>query len=72
MKHAILTAAVSSSAFTSKRQKARLLGVHPHNIQSTMQRQSSMEAREQIVWALLVRKMRKDASSESVKALVIA
>ena len=71
-KHAILTAAVSSGASTSKRQKARLLGVHSRNVRSAMQRRSSMESTEQIVWALSVRKLRKDATSESVKAVVIA
>lgn len=71
-KHAILTAAVTSGASTSKRQKARLLGVHPRNVRAAIQRRSSIESTDQIVWTLSVRKVRKDATSESVKAAVIA
>lgn len=71
-KHTILTAAVSSMASTSDRQKARLLGVHPRNVRLAVQRRGSMESSDQIAWTLSVRKRRKDATSESVRLAVIA
>jgi hypothetical protein len=71
-KHAILTAAVSSVASASGRQKARLLGVHPRNVKAAIQRRSSMGSNLQIVWTLSIRKQRKDATSDSVRAAVIA
>lgn len=71
-KHAILTAAVSTAAPTSVRQTARLLGVEPRNVKAAIQRRSSMESNKEVVWTLSVRKQRKDATSDSVKAAVIS
>lgn len=71
-KHAILTAAVSSGASCSNREKARLLGVHPRNVRMALHRRHAMEACAQIVWTLSVRKQRRDVTTESVRAAVYA
>jgi hypothetical protein len=71
-KHAILIAAVNSAASAFGRQKARVLGVHPHNVKVAIQQRSSMGSNLQIVWTLSIRKQRKDATSDSVKAAMIA
>jgi hypothetical protein len=71
-KHAILTAVVSSGGSSSARQTARLLNVHHRNVTSAVQRRASMASTEHILWTLSVRKRRSDATSELVKAEVIA
>jgi hypothetical protein len=78
-KHAILTAAVSSesgfgfgSGSVSQRQRARLLHIHPRNLTLATKQRIAMDSTTEFAWVLSVRKIRKDAISEAVKAIAIA
>jgi hypothetical protein len=72
VKHALLTAVVSSGVQTTMRQTSRMLEVHHRNVLMAMQRRASMESKDHIQWTLSVRKTRSDVISGSVKEVVVA
>ena len=69
-KHTILTAAVSAKAGSSFRGVAKVLDIHPRNLQSAVSRRVAIDDGG-FLWTLSVRKKRSDGLTEYVKAVVI-
>jgi hypothetical protein len=70
-KHTILTATMSAGGMSSKHQLAKALSVHPRNIALAMERRGAMDAEDNFLWILSIRRTRIDGVGETMKEVVI-
>jgi hypothetical protein len=73
MKHAILTTIVNSNkTWSSWRQIARLLNVHPLNVTKAIQHQKLMNSSREFLWTLSIHNKRSNMLSLATKVVVFA